>query len=102
MSRPSGARAFRGLAEPHEADLRLVGAEAEVIGHQAGKGKYAGVLGALRVRTANGVEFMLGTGFNEDERRNPPPIGSMVTYRYREVTKRGVPRLASFHRVRDI
>ena len=77
-------------------------AEAEVIGHQAGKGKYAGVLGALRVRTANGVEFMLGTGFNEDERRNPPPIGSMVTYRYREVTKRGVPRFASFYRVRDL
>ena len=77
-------------------------AEAEVIGHQPGKGKYAGMLGALRVRTADGVEFMLGTGFNEAERRNPPPIGSTVTYRYREVTKRGVPRFASFYRVREL
>ena len=77
-------------------------AEAEVIGHQPGKGKYAGMLGALRVRTTDGVEFMLGTGFNETERRNPPPIGSMVTYRYRDVTKRGVPRFASFYRVRDL
>ena len=76
-------------------------AEAEVIGHQPGKGKYAGMLGALRVRTAEGIEFMLGTGFSEAERRNPPPIGSMVTYRYREVTKRGVPRFAGFYRVRD-
>lgn len=77
-------------------------AEAEVIGHQSGKGKYAGMLGALKVRNANGVEFMLGTGLTEAERRNPPPIGSTVTYRYREVTKRGVPRFASFFRVRDI
>ena len=77
-------------------------AEAEVISHQPGKGKYAGMLGALRVRTADGVEFMLGTGFNEADRKNPPPIGSMVTYRYREVTKRGVPRFASFYRVREL
>ena len=77
-------------------------AEAEVIGHQPGKGKYAGVLGALKVRTADGVEFMLGTGLTEAERRNPPPIGSTVTYRYREVTKRGVPRFASFYRMRDL
>ena len=77
-------------------------AEAEVIGHQPGKGKYAGVLGALKVRTADGVEFMLGTGLTEAERRNPPPIGSTVTYRYREVTKRGVPRFSSFYRVRDL
>ncbi len=77
-------------------------AEAEVIGHQSGKGKYDGMLGALKVRTADGVEFMLGTGFNEAERQNPPPIGATVTYRYREVTKRGVPRFASFYRVRDL
>lgn len=77
-------------------------AEARVVGHQPGKGKYAGMLGALKVRTADGVEFMLGTGFNEAERQNPPPIGSLVTYRYRELTKRGVPRFASFYRIRDL
>ena len=77
-------------------------AEAKVIGYQPGKGKYAGMLGALRVRTADGVEFMLGTGFSDAERRDPPSIGSMVTYRYRDVTKRGVPRFASFYRVRDL
>ena len=77
-------------------------AEAEVISHHPGKGKYAGMLGALKVRTADGAEFMLGTGFSDAERRNPPPIGTTVTYRYRELTKRGVPRFASFHRVRDL
>jgi DNA ligase-1 len=76
-------------------------AEATVIGHQAGQGKYAGMLGALRVRTADGVEFLLGSGFSDEDRRNPPPIGATVTYRYRELTRRGLPRFASFHRLRD-
>ena len=76
-------------------------AEATVIGYQPGKGKYSGMLGALRVRRADGVEFMLGTGLSESDRRNPPPIGTVVTYRYRELTSRGLPRFASFHRVRE-
>jgi DNA ligase-1 len=77
-------------------------AEATVIGHQSGNGKYAGMLGALRVRTTNGVEFMLGTGLSDSDRRNPPPVGSIITFRYRELTSRGLPRFASFHRVQDI
>ena len=76
-------------------------AEAKVIGHQPGRGKYAGMLGALRVRSADGVEFLLGTGLSEADRRDPPPIGSLVTFRYRELNSRGIPRFASFHRVRD-
>ena len=77
-------------------------AEATVIGYQPGKGKYAGMLGALRVRTADGREFMLGTGLTETDRRNPPAIGSLITYRYRELTKRGLPRFASYQRLREI
>lgn len=77
-------------------------AEATVIAHQPGRGKYAGMLGALRVRTADGVEFLLGSGLSEASRRNPPPIGTIVTYRYRELTSRGLPRFASFLRVREI
>ena len=77
-------------------------AEATVIGHLPGKGKFKGMLGALRVRTDDGVEFMLGTGLREADRRNPPPIGAIITFRYRELTGRGIPRFASFYRVRDI
>jgi DNA ligase-1 len=77
-------------------------AEATVIAHQPGRGRYAGMLGALRVRTADGVEFLLGTGLSEASRRNPPPVGTIVTYRYRELTSRGLPRFASFLRVREI
>ena len=77
-------------------------AEATVIAYQPGKGKYAGMLGALRVRRADGTEFMLGTGFSEADRSNPPAIGTVITYRYRELTKRGLPRFASFYRAREI
>ena len=75
-------------------------AEAVVIGHVPGKGKYAGLLGALRVRTPDGREFSLGTGFTDEQRRNPPPIGSTVTYRYRDMTGSRLPRFASFLRPR--
>jgi len=64
-------------------------AEAVVIGHVPGKGKYSGMLGALRVRTSDGREFSLGTGFTDEQRRNPPLLGSTVTYRYRDVTGNG-------------
>ena len=79
----------------------LQDAEATVIGHLPGKGKYREMLGALRVRTDGGVEFNLGSGLSDALRRNPPPIGTVVTFRYRELTDRGIPRFASYHRIRD-
>ena len=62
-------------------------AEAVVIGHLPGKGKYTGMLGALRVRTDDGREFSLGTGFTDQQRGDPPPIGVTVTYRYHDLTR---------------
>jgi DNA ligase-1 len=76
-------------------------AEATVIGHTAGQGRHAGRLGALRVRTADGTEFLIGTGFSDAERDSPPPPGSVVTFTHRGHTEGGVPRFASFLRRRD-
>jgi len=76
-------------------------AEAVVIGRIPGKGKYAGMLGALRVRTADGREFSLGTGFTDAQRREPPALGATVTYRYHDLTNTGLPRFASFLRMRQ-
>lgn len=76
-------------------------AEATVIGHVAGKGKYEGKMGALQVETADGKRFQIGTGFTDAVRANPPAIGTSVTYTYRGLTKNGLPRFASFLRVRD-
>lgn len=75
-------------------------AEAEVIGYTAGKGRHKGVVGALEVRMANGKEFCLGTGLNDADRRNPPPIGSIVTYTFTEHSDDGVPKFAAFVRIR--
>jgi DNA ligase-1 len=72
-----------------------------VIGHVAGKGKYEGMLGALRVETPDGKRFRIGTGFSDAVRANPPAIGTLVTYTYRGFTKSGLPRFASFLRVRE-
>jgi DNA ligase 1 len=80
--------------------LKLVqDAEAVVAGYVAGKGKYAGMTGALDVKTADGQTFKLGTGLSDDQRKRPPAIGSTVTYTYRDLTPNGKPRFASFLRV---
>ena len=76
-------------------------AEAVVVGHLPGKGRLAGMLGALVVETPHGQRFRLGTGFSDEERRAPPPLGATVTYRYYGKTRRGVPRFASFLRIRN-
>ena len=77
-------------------------AEARVIGHVPGKGKFTGVLGALRVETADGLRFNLGSGFSDADRRSPPVVGSWVTYRYNGINeKTGIPRFACFLRVRE-
>jgi len=75
-------------------------AEAVVVGHQPGKGRHAGRLGALQVRTPEGREFLLGTGFSDAQREAPPAIGATVTYRFRDLTGSGLPRFASFLRIR--
>jgi DNA ligase-1 len=79
----------------------LADAEAVVVGHEPGKGRFAGQLGALELQTPEGIRFRLGTGFTEAQRRDPPPIGATVTYRYRDLTPSGKPRFASFLRVAE-
>ena len=75
-------------------------AEARVVGHTPGRGKYAGMTGALLVERADGVRFRLGSGLGDAQRAAPPPLGSLVTYRYNGLTGNGVPRFARFLRVR--
>jgi DNA ligase-1 len=74
--------------------------EAQVVGYLPGKGRYAGLTGALQVRAADGRQFALGSGLDDALRRDPPPMGSWVTYRYRDRTPSGLPRFATFVRVR--
>ncbi len=71
-------------------------AEAIVIGHEPGKGRHAGRLGALSVQLPNGKQFSVGTGFSDKQRESPPPIGSLIQFRYQEFSDGGVPRFPSY------
>jgi len=75
--------------------------EAVVIEHLPGKGKYQGMLGALRVQMPDGKKFMIGTGFTDAARQHPPSVGTTITYTYRGFSKTGLPRFASYLRVRE-
>ena len=77
-------------------------AEAVVVGQLPGRGRHQGRLGGLRVRLDDGREFTLGTGFSDAQRDSPPPPGSIVSYTYRGETAQGLPRFASFLRVREL
>ncbi len=75
-------------------------AEARVIAHMPGKGKYKGLLGAIKVKTPEGIVFKIGSGFSDQQRKQPPKIGSLISYKYIGKTQRGVPRFASFLRIK--
>lgn len=76
-------------------------AEAVVIAHLPGTGKYTGMMGALLVENSEDkIRFKIGTGFSDAQRRNPPPIGSVITYQYLGKTKNNLPRFASFLRIK--
>jgi len=75
--------------------------DAKVVAHLPGKGRHAGRLGALLLELPDGQRFALGTGLTDAQRDTPPAVGSVVTYRYRDRTLKGLPRFASFLRVRE-
>jgi DNA ligase-1 len=74
--------------------------EATVVAHLPGQGKFEGQMGALLLEMPDGKRFALGTGFSAADRAQPPAIGAQVTYRYRDHTPAGLPKFASFLRVR--
>jgi hypothetical protein len=55
-------------------------------------------VGALEVEAPDGRRFLVGSGLTNALRRDPPPVGSSVTYRYRDLTSSGLPRFAIFVR----
>lgn len=76
-------------------------AEAMVIGYKAGKGKYSGMMGSIIVESAEGLQFLIGSGFTDSERENPPSIGTKINFRYNGKTQNGVPKFARYIKVRE-
>jgi DNA ligase-1 len=81
---------------------RFDDAEAKVVGYNPGKGKYAGVVGSLLVELVDGTRFAVGSGLSDEERREPPPLGSTITFKHHGWTRHGKPRFPVFWRIRKL
>jgi len=76
-------------------------AEATVVDQLPGKGRNAGRLGALLVALDDGQQFKIGSGFSDAERDSPPPIGTVITFKFYGRYQSGVPKFPSFLRIRQ-
>ncbi|KAF8166013.1 hypothetical protein B0H34DRAFT_259419 [Crassisporium funariophilum] len=71
-------------------------AEAIITGYAPGKGRNKGMTGALKCKMESGKLFNVGSGLTDKIRKNPPKVGSIIVYRFQELTRDGVPRFPSF------
>ena len=89
-------------------------AECEVVSINKGSGKYANLAGSLTCRALGGKDdkekagepkegtiFKIGSGLSDEQRTNPPKIGSIITYKFQNLTTNGKPRFPIFLRVRE-
>ena len=68
LYRPGRSDALLKL-KPHD------DAEARVVAHLPGRGRHAGMVGALLVERPDGARFRLGSGLSDADRAEPPPAG---------------------------
>ena len=77
-------------------------AECVVVAHKVGQGKFSRLLGSVVCENLSDKKrFNIGSGFSDKERANPPKIGSVITYKYQNLTAKGLPRFPVFLRVRE-
>ena len=76
--------------------------EGVVVSYLPGKGKNSNRMGSVLLQLASGVTVSVGTGFTDAQRCNPPIIGSIITFRYQELTDGGIPRFPSFIRISEV
>lgn len=74
--------------------------EALVVGYKPGKGRLQGTMGGLECKLPNGVEFTIGTGFSDAQRHKPPKKGSVVSFKFQELSNSGTPRFPVYLRER--
>ena len=74
--------------------------ECKIVAYNRGHGKLKDMMGSVTCQMDNNSTFKIGSGFSMNERKNPPAIGSVITFKYKEMTKYGKPRFPVFLRVR--
>jgi len=78
----------------------FVDAECRVSSIIEGKGKFKGKMGAVRC-DFKGKSIKIGSGFTQKQRKFPPSIGTLVSFKYYGLTHLGNPRFPVFLRVRS-
>jgi DNA ligase-1 len=74
--------------------------ECTIIGYTNGKGKYNGKIGAIICQLSNQITFKIGSGMDDDFRNDPPKKGTIITFKYQNITKYGKPRFPVYLRIR--
>ncbi len=74
-------------------------AECRVISIVEGKGKYKGVMGSIRCNYKDKI-IKIGSGFSDKERKSPPIIGTLISFKYYGLTRLGNPKYPVFLRIR--
>jgi DNA ligase 1 len=76
--------------------------EALITDYEAGKGKYNGMVGSLVCILRGGGRFKVGSGLTDSQRSytSAPKIGTVITFKYFELSADGIPRFPTYLRVR--
>lgn len=76
-------------------------AEAIVLGYEDGQNQCAGLVGSLicETRTDPPRRFKVGSGLTDALRRDPPPIGTLISFQYGGLGSQGVPRFPRYRGV---
>ena len=70
--------------------------ECKVIGYNEGKGQYKNLVGSLSCKMKNNKIINIGSGLNNKQRKKPPRIGAIITFKYYGLTSKGNPRFPIF------
>ena len=71
--------------------------EAVVVAHLGGEGRNAGRMGSLLVELPRDkLRFKIGSGFSDAVRKNPPPVGTVITFKYYGFYNSGIPKFPSY------
>ncbi|KAF9097969.1 hypothetical protein BGX23_007507 [Mortierella sp. AD031] len=70
--------------------------EAIVVGIVKGSGKNSHRMGHIEVKTPDGRLFSVGSGFTDAQRDKPPKVGTVITYKFQELSNKLNPRFPTF------
>jgi DNA ligase-1 len=71
-------------------------AECKIVSYNKGSKKYRNVVGSLSCKMNNNQIIKIGSGLNDEQRKNPPKIGAIITFKYYGLTSKGNPRFPVF------